>query len=78
MQDTNNIYIGRKHPILGNRHFGNRYRVKVYGRRLALSLYSKNIILSADQIDTLRNARELGCWCEKTDQCHGDILLSFL
>lgn len=89
--DPNNVYIGRRGPILinGRRYpekdsfFANPYKVGKDGTlEEVLQKYYCHIYNKPGAADMLRQikGKRLGCWCIETDQiypsvCHGQVLL---
>ena len=72
------MYIGRYHPLLGDRGFGNPYTVREHGREKAVALYHQfcATTITDEQRDILREATKLGCWC--SGQCHGQSLTNMI
>jgi hypothetical protein len=92
MNDTNNIYIGRKRVVFidGQRFpkessiFCNSYKINTNNNRnKVISMYEtyirdkiKNDIICKNELLNLKG-KTLGCWC-KPESCHGDVLLKII
>ncbi len=92
MKGENNVYCGRNGRIfIKNKTTGssdifhykkskyhNPFTVKKYGLEGCLRLYEEHFIK-----ELLKDVKELegkilGCWCEKDNECHVDIILKYL
>ena len=76
--DKNNIYCGCRHHVLGGGEFGNPFWVAEYGHEMAIHLFEKISIPSFTplQLEKLRHAEFLGCFCGTDEACHVDTLIS--
>ena len=89
MQDSNNVYIGRRGIVFiesvryppNDSVWCNPFKIGKDGtREEVLSKYEQYIIMKINSgilnLDILRG-KTLGCWC-KPEACHGDILIRLL
>ena len=55
--------------------FGNPYKLSEYSREECLKLYRDRVVLSTPELDKIRSAKEVACYCSLDDNCHVDILI---
>ena len=70
-----NTYIGRGTPELPPSKWGNPYKVGIYTREEAISLYEDYLLANATLKSSLSEliGEVLGCWCVP-EPCHGEVL----
>jgi hypothetical protein len=80
--DPNHLYIGRNMNfyVKGTTAsiYCNPYKLSEYSLEEALSLYKIHIESSEalmDNIHTVLEYEEIGCWCLPGERCHGDVLI---
>lgn len=78
-QDAANVYAGRGNATFTSKGLGNVYKVKDFGRQLAIrnfELYQlPRIVADHEMVESLRNARTVACHCSSSEVCHVDSLL---
>jgi hypothetical protein len=73
------VYIGRAAPGLPTSPYANPYSVRILGRDGALRLYAEHLEQHPDLVAQAGRdlaGRDVACWCQPDEQCHGDILLA--
>jgi hypothetical protein len=84
-KDPKGVYIGRRFARSGydlpESPFHNPFSVKKYGREEAIRLYCEKLLSdpepAARALAGLRG-KTLACWCEHSEECHGDVLFRLL
>lgn len=93
MEDPQNVYIGRKGIVFIDKArfpktdsiWANPYKIGVDGTREEILEKYRAHILHRIHLDpqlkmkliNLRGMR-LGCWCQSSENCHGDILVEII
>ena len=55
--------------------YGNPYRLSDHSREECLKLYREKVVMSTSELDKIRLAKEVACYCPLDVNCHVDILI---
>lgn len=72
-------YIGRQHDPFEQSIWHNPFHTDIYSKEQAIAMYSIYLKRNTKLLHSLPELsdKNIGCWCDENDSCHGDVLRKY-